>query len=564
MTFQKIRSVALSFFLCITGGIFVSSTASLTAQWKQETDAKIEQLRKRNCVITAMNAQSQPVPGVTVTIKQLNPHFGFGASLCWDSGFVKIGKTEYGDLFKKYFEWATPENELKWYYNDTTGGQPCTTACYDHGDSIVNWCLANDVRVRGHNLFWNERVEFQAYCARPYGPYDPDDSSRDVKALTPDEQTQFIHEMSVRINDLMTRYCGKVKHWDAINEIVHFTTDNDGARVVKVPGLLATWTGKTGNGGAEVFNWIMDTARALDPNVKLCVNEYNIIEQSHQESDYVSMIQKINTGAAANAKIDIIGLEGHFGGMVSRTQSGSYPGYEALINTIATGVDIKNTAMQFWFTEVDWNQAGGTADKMEELLRFAYSREDFGGLLLWIWWGGRLWREDLTSFLVDKEMNETETGARWRSLVKDAWMTKEFTATTDANGKCSFRGFQGDYLVTMTIDGIPVSAVFTLTPGTDTLRWSSPIPSSTMRFKNAMNGNSITVNGKKLCFNHPLSQTEPVFLSIYTLSGRLMMQKPLDLTKEKVISANLPTGCYFYRIGTRSKTYRSQVGLELR
>jgi GH35 family endo-1,4-beta-xylanase len=542
------------------------ASADLTEQYKQATDAKIETLRKRNCELTILNMQNQPASNVTVSIKQINHAFGFGASVCWDSGFVKLGKDVYGNLVKKYFEWVTPENEMKWYYTDQTGGQPCAPGVYDHADSLVDWSLANGINIRGHNLFWNERVEFQAYCARPYGPYDEVDSSRLIKSLTVDQQAAFLGEMGTRINELVTRYNGKVKHWDAVNEVVHFTTDNNGTREVKVPGLLATWTNKTGNSGAEIFNWIMDTARALDPNVKLCVNEYNIIEQAHQENDYITMIKNINNGAKANAKIDIVGLEGHFGSLVSRTQSGSYPGYESLINTIATGLDIKNTTMKFWFTEIDWNQSGNTADKMEEMLRFAYSREDFGGMLLWIWWGGRLWRDDLVSFLVDKDLNETETGARWRGLVKDTWMTKTFADTSDANGRCAFRGFQGDYRITMTVDNVVVDTVFTLGPGTDTLKWQIiALPASTDRVRNSTSSSSrICINGKTLTFNRLSSETGPLFLSVYSLSGKLVMRRSIDPVQSKGVSIPLPVGCHLYRIGTEKNAVYTTMGFDVR
>jgi endo-1,4-beta-xylanase len=561
---QGIRLKSLVCSICAVSGFFIMASADLTEQYKQATNAKIDTLRKRNCAITILNKQGQPASQVKMTIKQINHSFGFGASVCWDSGFVKIGKDKYGDLVKKYFEWVTPENEMKWYYNDTTGGQPCAPGFYNDADSLVDWCLANGVKIRGHNLFWNERVEFQAYCARPYGPYDAKDSSRLIKSLTADQQTAFIGEMETRIHDLVTRYKGKVKHWDAINEIVHFTTDNNGAREIKVPGLLATWTNKKGNGGAEVFNWVMDTARAFDPDVKMCVNEYNTIEQSHQEADYITMIKNINSGAGANAKIDIIGLEGHFGGLVSRTQSGSYSGYESLVNTIATGVTIKNTAMKFWFTEIDWNQTGNTADKMEELLRFAYSREDFGGMLLWIWWGGRLWRDDLVSFLVDKDLNETETGARWRGLVKDTWMTKEFADTSDANGRCTFRGFQGDYRITMTVDAVAIDTVFTLGPGTDTLKWQIIAnPVSINRVLNNTITNRICINGTTLNFNRLSSETEPLFISVFSLSGKLVMRKSIDPLRSKVITMSLPAGCHLYRIGTEKVVFHTAMGLNL-
>lgn len=326
--------------LALMPGLFFSSEAALTQAFKDATDKAIDSVRRSDCEISFQFKGNDVIDtGITVSAKLIRHHFGFGGAICWDSGFVKVGKEKYGNAVKEYFEWCTPENEMKWYYNDTTGGTPCDPGDYSHGDSIVQWCLRNGLKVRGHNLFWNERVEFQAYCARPYGPYHPTDESTQIKTLSASEREQFIEEMVTRITDMVTLFKGRVSHWDAVNEIVHFTTDDDGARVVKTPGLLATWTGKTKNNGAEVFNWILEMADSIDPDVKLCVNEYNVIEQNHDEDAYIAMIKEINKNAK-NAKIDIIGLEAHFGSLVSREASGSYPGYESLVNKISNELNL--------------------------------------------------------------------------------------------------------------------------------------------------------------------------------------------------------------------------------
>ncbi|MBN1760625.1 MAG: endo-1,4-beta-xylanase [Chitinispirillaceae bacterium] len=538
-------SIVSACMVVFTAATVFKTYCAIDDAYRAQTDAQIETVRKGDLSILVLyGAAKQPLANTPVSLKQIQNDFGFGASVCWDSGFVKMGKDEYGSMVKKYFEWVTPENELKWYYNDTTGNQPCAPASYDDGDSIVDWALANGINVRGHNLFWNERVEFQAYCARPYGPYDGVDSSTEIKALSEEDRDAFIGEMSTRLDSMVIRYKGKVRHWDAVNEIVHFTTDNDGAREVRVPGLLATWTGKTGNGGAEVFNWILDRARGIDPDVKLCVNEYNVIEQAHDEADYISMINKINSGAGPGGKIDIIGLEGHFGGMISRTQNGSYAGYESVINTIAAGVDIDNSDMEFWFTEVDWNDQapGNTADNMEELMRFAFSREDFGGLLLWIWWGGRLWRDDLANFLVDANFTETETGARWNALRRQ-WTTPDTTITTDANGMLNIRGFYGTY----TLNDDTAKLVFTPEKLTDTI-WLQPtavaLPGYTKRkAKMIFNGSTIRLEGIA-------GTSGPLYLSTYTIAGKLLSRIPITVTGTTGFCTCLPSGCSVYRIGT--------------
>ncbi|HEX3020558.1 MAG TPA: endo-1,4-beta-xylanase [Chitinispirillaceae bacterium] len=560
--FRKVVNVSL---LALMTGLLSTSWGTLTQSFKDATDKAIDSLRRSECEISfKLNDNQVEDTGFSVSAKLIQHHFGFGASVCWDSGFVKIGKDKYGAAVKEYFEWCTPENELKWYYNDTTGGTPCAPGDYRDGDSIVQWCLSNGLKVRGHNLFWNERVEFQAYCARPYGPYHATDSSKEIKALTSDESDAFIGEMVTRITDMVTLFKGKVSHWDAVNEIVHFTTDNDGARVVKTPGLLATWTGKTKNSGAEVFNWILEMADSIDPAVKLCVNEYNVIERGHDENAYIDMIKAINNNAK-NAKVDIIGLEGHFGDLVSREANGSYPGYESLINKIAQGVNLdQDTSMKFWFTEIDWNQSGNTADLMEELMRFSYSRKDFGGLLLWIWWQGRLWRDDLKSFLVDNDLKPTETGNRWKKLKDTLWTTDTMVKADDA-GKCKFKGFQGTYLVTTKKGSASQIDTIEVLPGGVSKKTITLDPSkfSSVGVRHQKNrfAPMVQINGKIMSLQE--FNGAPVQLSIYSLSGKLISRIPINTDSRTVQTIATPAGCHIYRFEAANKVILSEISVQL-
>ncbi len=561
-----VRNFGNIWLLALMTGFFFSSWATLTQAYKDATDKAIDSLRKSDCEISfKFNNIEVADTGFSVTAKLIRHHFGFGGAVCWDSGFVKVGKEKYGAAVKDYFEWCTPENEMKWYYNDTTGGIPCAPGDYRDGDSIVQWCLSNGLKVRGHNLFWNERVEFQAYCARPYGPYHPDDESTTIKTLSSTQREEFIGEMVTRITDLVTLFKGRVSHWDAVNEIIHFTTDNDGSRVVKTPGLLATWTGKTQNNGAEVFNWILEMADSIDPDVKLCVNEYNVIERNHDEDAYIKMIKDINNGAK-NAKIDIIGLEAHFGDLVSREANGSYPGYESLVNKIAQGVNLEqDTSMKFWFTEIDWNQSGNTADLMEELMRFAYSRKDFGGMLLWIWWQGRLWRDDLKSYLVDQDLKPTETGKRWKKL-KDTLWTTDTLVKSDSEGKCKFKGFQGTYVITTKKGTSSQTDTIELLPGGISKKTIALDPSKfdivNVRQQRTRSAATVEINGKLIKLN--TTNTSPLQLSIYSLSGKLISRIPIKADDRTIQRVAIPAGCHIYRLQSGNDNIFSGISVQMR
>jgi len=561
---RTVGRIINAFFLVFMPGLFFSSEAALTQAFKDATDKAIDSIRRSDCEISFKFKGKEVIDtGISVSAKLIRHHFGFGGAICWDSGFVKVGKEKYGNAIKEYFEWCTPENEMKWYYNDTTGGTPCAPGDYRDGDSIVQWCLGNGLKVRGHNLFWNERVEYQAYCARPYGPYNSEDSSREIKELSSSEREQFIEEMTTRVNDIVTLFKGRVSHWDAVNEIVHFTTGKDN-NPVKMPGLLATWTGKTKNNGAEVFNWVLEMADSIDPDVKLCVNEYNVIEQGHDEDAYISMIKEINNNAK-NAKIDIVGLEGHFGGMVSREANGNYPGYESLVNKISQQLNLaQDTSMKLWFTEIDWNQSGNTADLMEELLRFTYSRNDFGGMLLWIWWQGRMWRDDLKSYLIDKDFKPTETGKRWKKL-KDTLWTTDTLVKSDEEGKCKFKGFQGTYVVTTKLGSSSQVDTIELLPGSLSERVIDLDPTKfdlvSVRHQRPNQRAMVEINGRKITLDKNLSA--PVSLSVYSLSGKLISRIPINADTRTIQRIATPAGCHLLRLEAGNTLIYSDVSVKL-
>ncbi len=578
---EKIRSISVCSTILFAGMVLFESEADLTQAFKDETDAKIEQLRKTDYVIEVQDQNGLPLGNASLDIEMIKHHFGFGASIGFkfmypdtaDSNAPDVDGEAYRAAFKEYFEWATPENVMKWYATDTTNNQDTIHGCepgdYTKGDSLVKWCRENGISVRGHNLFWNERVEFQAYCARPYGPYNPTDSSRTIKTVSDTARDLFVDAVGLRLTEMVQRYKDKVKHWDVVNEVVHFTTDDNGDRRVEVPGLFATWAKKTGNGGAEVFNWILDSSRALDPDVKLCVNEYNVIEKSHDEDAYISMINKINGGARENAKIDIVGLEGHFGDLLSRTQTGSYPGYESLIDKIAEGIHLQDSDMKFWFTEVDWNsEAGGNAaDKLEELMRFAYSREDFGGVVIWVWWQGNRWRDNLVSFVANDDFSPSEAGSRWNSLRKEKWWTGPINdAMTDNSGKFTWRGFQGEYKVSVTYQTLKIDTSFMLEPGETTFKLAIPVTTIRSRVHHFGNGSmALRLNGGKPVIINPKHETgEPLYLSVYSLSGKLLHRKQIETNAGTDISAALPRGCHLFTIGSGTRTYYRSLGLETR
>jgi hypothetical protein len=62
------------------------------------------------------------------------------------------------------------------------------------------------------------------------------------------------------------------------------------------------------------------------------------------------------------------------------------------------------------------------------------------------------------------DWTEKPNARAYRSLVLERWRTR-WAATTDGEGTCAARGFQGDYVATVEFHGRRVEQAFALRPG---------------------------------------------------------------------------------------------------
>ncbi len=512
------RYFFLSLSLLAASGLFSAASAQLTQQFKTETDKRIDSLRKGDMTICVKIPD--PVSGAQITVKQVRHHFGFGAALPL-APLRKDSAVAYGNTFLKYFEWATPENEMKWTYTDRSDScGSCFDPDYSDADSLIAWCRRNDLKVRGHNLFWNEKPNWQPGC---------------VQCLNP---TEFRAAMKLRIDSAMTHFKGKVDHWDVINEIIHGGPQGS---VVVVPGYYAQMTADT-----NIFSWVIKNARAIDPTVRMAVNEYNIIERGSDLKVFTDMIKKMKNDGG---DIDIVGLEGHFSKYMNRQD------YSKKIDSVAVNTNHK----PIWLTEVDFEFTEGKEDSLEELMRYAFAHPDIGGICLWMWWQGNRWRESYTSYLVDSSFNEVPLGARWRKMKDSAWTTNT-VGTTNAAGEFKFRGFYGKYAVTVKYNNTERTDTANFIPGAPLTFCASGIVPRSPTIRNQM----ITVNGKKVLLRVPETKMNRMYLSTYSLSGKLLTKVPFALRQGGVISAQLAVGCYLVRVEGDKEVFFTSKWLDIK
>ncbi|MGV9214200.1 endo-1,4-beta-xylanase [Micromonospora sp. RB23] len=233
-------------------------------------------------------------PGTTLkaAAERSGRYFGaaMGSDRLNDSGFLTIASRE--------FDMMTAVNEMKPDATEPNPGQ----FNFQRGDAIYNWAAQRGMRFRGHTLAWH------AQQPRFWG-------SLSGSALR--------NAMISHINGVMAHYKSKFAYWDVVNEAF---AENGSRRSSNLQ--------STGNDWIEVA---FRTARAADPSVKLCYNDYNIENWTYAKTQGVyNMIRDFK---ARGVPVDCVGLQTHF------TGGSSLPGnfQQTLSSFAALDVDVALT-----------------------------------------------------------------------------------------------------------------------------------------------------------------------------------------------------------------------------
>jgi xylan 1,4-beta-xylosidase len=367
--------------------------------WRTEADALIEKIRKQDFQVQVVDAQGHPAAGAQVGCHQLRPAFPFGAAM---SGKL-LGNPQYQEFFRSHFNWAVFQNEAKWYANEPARGE----ISYATADALLDWCEANDILVRGHNLFWSPEKWQPQWVAK----------------LDTNELRQAVEE---RLESATGHFRGRLQQWDVNNEMLHGSFFRDRL-------------------GENIEPWMFQRAHELDPDVKLFVNDYNILSadkdfKNVQTDEYVAEIRKL---LAQGALIQGIGIQGH----IWNEDILAHP------EVIKQRLDkIAALGLPVWITEFDVADADekSSADKLELVYRTAYSHSSVAGIMTWIPWAGDSWR-GTNAGLAHVNWTLSAAGQRFESLMRE-WSTQT-NGEADANGNFAFRGFPGDYEITVSVPG---------------------------------------------------------------------------------------------------------------
>ncbi|GHF91449.1 endo-1,4-beta-xylanase [Streptomyces griseosporeus] len=265
-----------------------------------------------------------------------------------------LGEAAYANTLDTEFNAVTPENEMKWDATEPTRG----SFSFGAADQIVSHAQGKSMKIRGHTLVWHSQLPGW------------------VSGLG---ATDLRTAMNNHITQLMTHYKGKIYAWDVVNEA--FQDGGSGAR------RSSPFQDKLGNGFIEEA---FRTARATDPDAKLCYNDYNTDGINAKSNAVYAMVKDFK---ARGVPIDCVGFQSHF-----NSASPVPSDYQANLQRFADlGVDVQ-------ITELDIEGSGSAqATNYANVVKACLAVTRCTGLTVWGITDKYSWRSSGTPLLFDSD-----------------------------------------------------------------------------------------------------------------------------------------------------------------
>lgn len=375
-----------------------------------EAEAAIDRLRKQDVTVRIINDEGDVHSGISLDITQTEHSFLFGGNIfAFDRLRTEKENEIYKSRFSEIFNYAT--TDFYWSSYEPEIGKPH----YDYTDRVVEWCKEQNIRVKGHPILWEDR----------YGKPEWSDGTQPPPAI-----------LENRVNNLVTRYAGKIESWEVVNEPSHF------------PDLTVN----------QPYRW----ARRSDPTADLIINDYSILEDSRPQF-YSTLEQAIDN----EVPFDGIGIQAHEP-ITTRFSLESINSRLDLYATLGKPLHITEFTPTSAGLPVTGILAEGVWDeKMQADYAVGFYTICFAhpAVKAISWWdlsdqqawqaGGGLLRKDLTP---------KPAYFALKNLIHTKWMTA-MTGKTDSAGHFQFRGFTGDYSLKIKWKGTTIKRKFEVKEG---------------------------------------------------------------------------------------------------
>ncbi|MDP8912320.1 MAG: endo-1,4-beta-xylanase, partial [Pseudomonadota bacterium] len=189
----------------------------------------------------------------------------------------------YAAILERECALLVPENELKWQWVRPSA----TDFNFRQFDAIVDYAIAQGMKLRGHTLFWAPEKWYPKWLVgHDFGPQ----PAKAAEAM-----------LANHVRTVCRRYGTKIYSYDVVNEAVEPET-----------GAIRDTVVTRAMGGEAMLDVMFHTARAEAPQAELVYNDYMSWERGTEDETHIQGVLKLLQGfRKRGTPVDALGIQSH-------------------------------------------------------------------------------------------------------------------------------------------------------------------------------------------------------------------------------------------------------------
>ncbi len=429
--------VSQSFWLSC--GCFETKTASpaLEPDWlvwsAAETELlkaaqeRIQRYRRGDGRVVVVDSKGKLLRDAVVYVEMLKHDFLFGAGLFrLGSAGDEALEEAYSEAFLRLFNYAT----LPFYWSDY---EPSPGEYKEASlKSAATWAKEHDLATCGHPLVW----------------------TMSVPSWAPSDSKELEQVLQRRVTITVSSFKGLVDFWSVVNEPTLAPRFEN-----PVGQWMKAWTPAVAT--ATALGW----ARSSSPETTLIVNDFRT------DDAHYFLLKNIQR---QGGKFDAIGIQTHMHrgaypldwvwAICERYRELGTPIHFTEVTVLSGDVKLDSDWQSFrpgWETTADGENT--QAAYTEALYRLLFSHPSVQAITWWDFSDLGAW-QGAPAGLLRKDMTPKPAYNRLMKLIHQEWWTRE-EIKTDFLGQASFRGFYGQYRLTVLREGTQVEKIVYLKRG---------------------------------------------------------------------------------------------------